>query len=65
VKHHEITGKSAVHQPWYVGATDPALDPENEVSAFKGWYDTAEQRLKFRNSDNTEWRNVGAGGGSD
>lgn len=64
-KHHQISGKSAVHQPWFVGPTDPALDPANEVTAFKGWYDTAEERLKFRNSSNTEWRYVGAGGGSE
>lgn len=55
MRHNEITGEQAIHVFCFVSATDPALDAENEVTAFKGWWDTLEQRLKFRNATNTGW----------
>lgn len=59
MKHHEIQLPQAAHQWCFVQATDPAANPANSVAAFKGWFDTTEQRLKFRNSTNTAWVYIG------
>ena len=59
MRHWQITGYNAYHQWCYVGADDPADDPENDVQADKAWWDTAEERLKFRNAANTDWLYIG------
>lgn len=59
MKHRDITGYNAIHVPFYVGFTDPALDPANHVGAHKGWWDTSEERLKIRNAANTQWVYLG------
>ena len=62
--HHQLTGKFAVHQFAFVQNTDPALDPDNEVLAYKAWIDTSSgNALKVRNAANTAWNTVIAGGG--
>lgn len=63
MKHYEITGADAVHQFAFVQEIDPANDPDNEVTAYKGWYDLSEQRMKIRNAENTGWAYLGVGGG--
>ena len=61
MKHQDAVQPYAIHVPWFVGATDPALDADNEVTAYKAWYDTKERRIKYRNVTNTEWRYLGQG----
>lgn len=62
MKHYAIEGAAAVHVFAFVSATDPALNPANQVAPGKGWWDTAEERLKFRNEANTAWLYVGVAG---
>lgn len=62
MRHYEIPLPFAPHQWCYVQPTDPALDPSNAVTRDKAWFDTSENRLKFRNETNTAWLYVGIGG---
>lgn len=61
-KHHEPTGKHAAHQPAFVQAIDPSLDPNNEVQFGKAWVDTSGGTgnwvLKIRNEDNDGWETL-------
>jgi hypothetical protein len=57
--------------PFYVGATDPADDPDNNVLTGKTWLETDEDEawteavsLKVRNADNDDWVTI-VGTGSD
>jgi len=65
-KHFELTEPNAIHPAAFVGVTDPALDPDNNVTAHKLWIDTTGGVppfvLKARNSLNTLWEEVGGGG---
>lgn len=62
MRHQDLEQPAAIHIPWFVSATDPALDPDNEVTAYKAWWDLTSQRIKIRNTGNTEWRLLGEGG---
>lgn len=61
-KHQELTGPAAVHLFAFIGATDPSLDPENDVQYGKGWIDTSGGTgnwvLKIRNAANTAWETL-------
>lgn len=61
-KHHEITGALAIHPFAFVSATDPSLDPDNEVTAGKAWIDTSggpgSWALKVRNLANDGWETL-------
>ena len=59
MRHQDITGAAAVHHFCFVQSTDPAGDPDNDVGAGKGWFDTSENRLKIRNAANTAWTYIG------
>lgn len=64
-KHEELTEPKAIHPAAFVSATDPALNPDNEVAANKLWIDTsapAPYVLKKRNTLNTLWEVVGGSG---
>lgn len=67
MNHNELTGKFAVHPFAFVGATDPAADATNGVTANKAWIDTSvAPTLKVRNATNTAWQAViGGGSGGD
>lgn len=60
MKHHEITGKDAVHPFAFVQSSDPVADPENEVAPGKAWFDLDTNRLKIRNDTDDGWIFVGA-----
>lgn len=56
MRHSDLTGYVAIHPFAFIGATDPASDPDNEVSAGKAWIDTALGFvLKVRNATNDDW----------
>lgn len=59
MRHYQIPDVAALHPPFFVQDTDPALDPENNVSPYKGWLDTSVNRLKYRKADNTGWQLMG------
>lgn len=62
MKHHQLTGHSAIHPFAFVQDTDPALDPDNHVTAYKAWIDTSSgNALKIRNATNTAWDTIFAG----
>lgn len=67
MKHQDITGFMAVHPFAFVGASDPASDPDNEVAANKAWIDTSggagNYTLKVRNSSDDGWETISGGGG--
>lgn len=64
MRHSDLTGYVAVHPFAFIGATDPALDADNEVATGKAWVDTSSGFvLKVRNSDNDGWDEI-AGGSS-
>lgn len=59
--HRDLTGASAIHPAFFVGATDPSLDADNHVTADKGWLDTTvptAPTLKVRNTANDAWISV-------
>jgi hypothetical protein len=56
MRHHDLTGRGAIHPFAFIGATDPALDADNEVTIGKAWIDTsAGFVLKVRNAGNDGW----------
>jgi len=59
-KHPKLTGAEAIHQAAFIQATDPALDANNKVLAYKLWLDTSVSPnvLKYRNAGNTAWTSV-------
>lgn len=65
MNHNQLTGKFAVHPFAFVGATDPAADAANGVTANKAWIDTSgTPTLKIRNSGNTAWLTIIGGSGA-
>lgn len=63
--HNRITGFDAIHQTYFIGATDPASDPANDVQAYANWIDTTTGTNfstgwlhKQRNAGNTAWVTV-------
>lgn len=54
IDHADAVG---IHRAAFVGATDPALDMNNKVTAGKLWIDTSDFTiaLKMRNAANTGW----------
>lgn len=62
IKHQDLTGRGAVHPFAFVQDTDPTLNPDNHVTAFKAWIDTSSSNaLKIRNAGNTAWLTAIAG----
>lgn len=60
MRHFDIVGPEAIHQIAFSQDDDPALDPDNEVTADLFWLDTSGAPImKFRNSDNTLWVPLG------
>lgn len=65
--HDDLVEPIAIHPAAFVGVTDPALDPANNVLADKLWVDTtggAPYALKIRNAANTLWDAVSGSGSS-
>lgn len=62
MQHHELTGPAAIHPVAFVQGTDPALDVNNYVTAYKFWIDTANSNaLKMRNATNDAWTTIVSG----
>jgi len=57
--HYQIVAPQAMHQWCFVSSTDPALDPNNQVTANKAWFNSTFLRLYVRNAANTAWRVIG------
>lgn len=56
MRHNDLTGYVAIHPFAFIGATDPASDPDNEVDTGKAWIDTTSGFvLKVRNATNDDW----------
>jgi len=63
--HDDLVAPVAIHPAAFFGVTDPALDPTNNVLAYKLWVDTTSgppYALKIRNATNTAWEAVSGGG---
>lgn len=58
--HRDDVEPSAIHPAAFVGSTDPATVPANNVAANKLWIDTASAtfKIKKRNAGNTAWDTV-------
>lgn len=66
MRHNDLTGYVAIHPFAFIGATDPASDPDNEVSAGKAWIDTSTGFvLKVRNATDDGWDEIAGGGGTE
>lgn len=65
MRHHDLTGRGAIHPFAFIGATDPSLDADNEVAPGKAWIDTSgdDPVLKVRNATDDGWDTVGGAGG--
>lgn len=57
--HRQLAGYDAVHQPFWVQASDPALVAANNVLPYMGWLDTDTLILYVRNAANDGWMTVG------
>lgn len=57
MRHHDLTGRGAIHPFAFIGSTDPSLDSDNEVDVGKAWIDTsgANPILKYRNATDDGW----------
>jgi hypothetical protein len=60
--HNRIQGLDAIHPIMWIGSSDPAGTPTNDVQPFQWWMDTtvgstldAGAILKYRNSGNSAW----------
>lgn len=65
VLHHKITDFKAIHQAFFITATDPATVPANDVQPYANWIDTTTGTSladgwiwKQRNAGNTAWTTV-------
>jgi hypothetical protein len=63
--HNRVSGLDAIHELMWIGSTDPATVPANDVQPFQWWLDTtggatlsAGAILKYRNSGNSAWTTV-------
>lgn len=55
-KHHELVEPFAIHPAAFVGSTDPATDPDNDVQVGAFWVDTTSGfALKKRNATDDGW----------
>jgi hypothetical protein len=63
--HNRVSGLDAIHELMWIGSTDPATVPANDVQPFQWWLDTTGGAtldggaiLKYRNAGNSAWTTV-------